>query len=88
MASGKIIAGFFKYAFDLIAAAVGLYAVLLALLTIPIFQSHVVYLHAFQMTWFKDLNVPRILASSGIKSLRSQLGHLTANVCTLGTFFQ
>lgn len=24
----------------------------------PTFQSHVVYLHAIQMTWFKDLNVP------------------------------
>lgn len=58
MASGKIIADFFKSACISIAAATGLYAILLALLTISIFQSHVVYLHAIQMTWFKDLNVP------------------------------
>jgi abhydrolase domain-containing protein 12 len=31
---------------------------LLGLLTRSTFQSRVVYLHAIQMTWFKDLNVP------------------------------
>lgn len=41
-----------------VAVAVGLYAILLGLLTTSTFQSHVVYLHAIQMTWFKDLNVP------------------------------
>ena len=35
-----------------------LYATLLALLTTPFFQAHVVYLHKIQMTWFEDLNVP------------------------------
>ncbi|KAL4948674.1 Alpha/Beta hydrolase protein [Aspergillus filifer] len=48
----------FKYAFVSLAAGVGLYAILLGLLTTPTFQSHVVYLHAVQMTWFKDLNIP------------------------------
>ncbi|MCJ1309896.1 hypothetical protein MMC25_003557 [Agyrium rufum] len=42
------------------ASLLGLYASLLALLTRPIFQSHAVYLHAVQLTWFKDLNVPEI----------------------------
>ncbi|KAL4981473.1 Alpha/Beta hydrolase protein [Aspergillus falconensis] len=49
---------FFRYASTSLAAAVGLYAVLLGLLTTATFQSHVVYLHAIQMTWFKDLDVP------------------------------
>lgn len=35
-----------------------LYAGLLGLLTTTWFQTHAVYLHAIQMTWFKDLNVP------------------------------
>ncbi|CAK7226139.1 hypothetical protein SEUCBS140593_006140 [Sporothrix eucalyptigena] len=47
-----------KYASISVATVVGLYAVLLGLLTTSTFQSHVVYLHAIQMTWFKDLNVP------------------------------
>jgi abhydrolase domain-containing protein 12 len=58
MVAGEIIASFFKYASISIAVAVGLYATLLGLLTTSTFQSHAVYLHAFQMTWFKDLNVP------------------------------
>jgi abhydrolase domain-containing protein 12 len=58
MAAGEMAASFFKYAFIPIAALVGLYAILLGLLTTSVFQSHVVYLHAIQMTWFKDLNVP------------------------------
>ena len=53
-----MVASIFKYASISVAAAVGLYAILLGLLTTPTFQSHVVYLHAIQMTWFKDLNVP------------------------------
>lgn len=48
----------FKYAFTTIAVVFALYTSLLGLLTTSTFQSHVVYLHAFQMTWFKDLNVP------------------------------
>ncbi|KAH8679653.1 Alpha/Beta hydrolase protein [Tricladium varicosporioides] len=50
----------FKYASILIAAVVGLYAMLLGLLTTSFFQSHVVYLHAIQMTWFKNLDVPEM----------------------------
>ena len=48
----------FKYASVSAAIAVGLYAGLIGLLTIPYFQGHVVYLHKIQTTWFKDLNVP------------------------------
>lgn len=58
MAAGKIIANVFDYACIPIAAAIGLYATMLALLTTSAFQTHAVYLHAIQMTWFKDLNVP------------------------------
>lgn len=47
-----------KYAFLSAAVMVGLYASLLGLLTTASFQAHVVYLHKFQMTWFKDLDVP------------------------------
>lgn len=58
MTAGETAAIFFKYASLSVAAVVGLYAVLLGLLTTSTFQSHVVYLHAIQMTWFKDLDVP------------------------------
>lgn len=58
MASSEVAADVFKYASISIAAAVGLYAILLGLLTTSTFQAHAVYLHAVQMTWFKDLNVP------------------------------
>ncbi|KAE8355877.1 abhydrolase domain-containing protein [Aspergillus coremiiformis] len=58
MAGDELLASIFKYASIAVAAALGLYATLLWCLTMPTFQSHVVYLHAFQMTWFKDLNVP------------------------------
>ena len=58
MASGEMAASFFKYASISVALAVGLYATLLGLLTTSTFQSHVVYLNAIQMTWFKNLNVP------------------------------
>ncbi|KEQ91789.1 hypothetical protein AUEXF2481DRAFT_43723 [Aureobasidium subglaciale EXF-2481] len=37
-----------------------LYCTLLALLTTAWFQAHVVYLHAIQMTWGKDLDIPEI----------------------------
>lgn len=47
-----------KYVSISIPVAVALYAVLIGLLTTTFFQSHVVYLHKVQMTWFKDLNVP------------------------------
>jgi hypothetical protein len=58
MTAGDITSSFFKYASRPVAVVVGLYAILLGLLTMSTFQSHVVYLHAIQMTWFKDLNVP------------------------------
>ena len=43
-----------------LAAAVpaSLYVGLIGLLTTTWFQTHAVYLHAIQMTWFKDLDVP------------------------------
>lgn len=48
--------------YSAIAAAIPtfLYAVLLGLLTTTWFQTHVVYLHAIQMTWFKDLDMPEV----------------------------
>jgi abhydrolase domain-containing protein 12 len=48
----------FEYASISAAVLVGLYAGLLGLLTTPSFQTHVVYLHKIQMTWFKDLDIP------------------------------
>ena len=60
MAASGLIVPFFKYASISVAVAVGLYATLLGLLATSTFQSHGVYLHAVQMTWFKDLNVPEI----------------------------
>ncbi|KAL4961080.1 alpha/beta hydrolase [Aspergillus stella-maris] len=58
MGADDLAGSVFRYAFVSLAAGVGLYAILLGLLTTPTFQSHVVYLHAVQMTWFKDLNIP------------------------------
>jgi abhydrolase domain-containing protein 12 len=53
-----MISSIFKYGSISAAVLVGLYAVIIGLLTTPTFQAHVVYLHKIQMTWFKDLNVP------------------------------
>lgn len=58
MGAGHVAASFFEYAAISVAVALGLYTCLLAFLTISTFQKHAVYLHAIQMTWFKDLNVP------------------------------
>ncbi|KAL6230664.1 hypothetical protein BDW75DRAFT_222042 [Aspergillus navahoensis] len=58
MGLNHLVYSFFRYGFTSLAAAAGLYAVLLGLLTTATFQSHAVYLHAIQMTWFKDLDVP------------------------------
>lgn len=44
----------------LAAVVAGLYAGLLAALTTQFVQTHAVYLHAFQMTGSKDLNVPEM----------------------------
>lgn len=57
----------FKYALLSFASLFMLYVSLLGLLTVPFFQAHAVYLHAVQMTWFKDLNVPE-----GFGFLRNQ----------------
>ena len=43
-----------------VGATATLYVALLGLLTTAWFQAHVVYLHAIQMTWGKDLNTPEI----------------------------
>ncbi|KAJ5825330.1 hypothetical protein N7474_002468 [Penicillium riverlandense] len=58
MAGGEIAGSVFEWLSVSLAVVVGLYATLLGLLTTSTFQSHVVYLHAIQMTWFKDLDVP------------------------------
>ena len=58
MANNAVVASFFKFASISVEGAVALYAMLLGLLATSTFQSHAVYLHAIQMTWFKDLNVP------------------------------
>ncbi|KAI7498410.1 alpha/beta-hydrolase [Hortaea werneckii] len=49
-----------KYATIAGTTGLALYSGLLGLLTRPFFQAHVVYLHAVQMTWGKDLNIPEI----------------------------
>lgn len=51
---------FLKYS-SIAVAGLGIsYIGLLGLLTTSWFQSHVVYLHAIQMTWFKDLDIPEL----------------------------
>lgn len=49
-----------KYAAVATGVAAGLYATLIGLLTTAWFQTHVVYLHAVQMTWGKNLDVPEV----------------------------
>jgi len=49
-----------EYILIAIGSILGLYSALLGPLTIPWFQAHIVYLHAIQTTWGKDLNVPEI----------------------------
>ncbi|KAK3672224.1 hypothetical protein LTR78_007977 [Recurvomyces mirabilis] len=51
---------FFNYAGLAGGTVVALYAGLLGLLTTSWFQAHVVYLHAVQMTWGKDLDIPEV----------------------------
>ncbi|KAF2232012.1 alpha/beta-hydrolase [Viridothelium virens] len=63
-----------KYGSISAAIVVGLYAVLIGLLTTSNFQAHVVYLHKIQMTWFKDLNVPE-----GFGFLRNQVTPFSIN---------
>lgn len=56
--TGAMVYLLLKYASISAAVLVGLYAVLLGLLTTSFIQAHVVYLHKIQLTWFKDLDVP------------------------------
>ncbi|KAK4623563.1 Lysophosphatidylserine lipase ABHD12 [Fulvia fulva] len=49
-----------KYGAIAIGSVGALYLGLLGLLTTSWFQSHVVYLHAIQMTWGKDLDMPEV----------------------------
>ncbi len=68
-----------RYASLALGTVTGLYLVLLGLLTTQWFQSHVVYLHAIQMTWAKDLDRPEVfgflhnqVTSFNIKSAASE----------------
>ncbi|GKZ21585.1 hypothetical protein AbraIFM66951_005209 [Aspergillus brasiliensis] len=67
MATTDVLTCLFQYASLSVTIAVGLYATFLGLLTTETFQSHVVYLHRIQLTWFNDLNVPE-----GFGFLRNQ----------------
>lgn len=60
MTAAEIAASFLKNASNSVSVLIGIYGILLGLLMTPTFQSHVVYLHSIQMTWFKDLNVPEL----------------------------
>ena len=71
-----------KYASVSAVVLVGLYAVLLGLLTTSFFQAHVVYLHKIQMTWFKDLDVPEEFGF-----LRSQTTPFHINSSTGGRIY-
>lgn len=60
MASGAVsnsVAVLRSVLYALVASA-GLYAVFLALLTVPSLQRQVIYLHSLTQTWGQDLNVP------------------------------
>lgn len=48
----------FSYAFGTVAALTLTYTSFIGLLTVTYFQRHAIYLHAFQMTWGQNLNVP------------------------------
>ena len=58
MTACEVARSFFTYALIPCFVVAGLYMILLGLLTNSTFQCHVVYLHAIQMTRFKDLNAP------------------------------
>ncbi|EPS37790.1 hypothetical protein H072_8440 [Dactylellina haptotyla CBS 200.50] len=55
-----MIATVLKIGSILAAAPVGVYACFLGLVVNRYFQAHAVYLHAAQMTWFKDLDFPEM----------------------------
>src|ERR1700742_138527 len=58
MTAGSVSAVIIKYALISSSVVVGLYAMFIGLLTTNSFQTHVIYLHKIQMTWFQDLNTP------------------------------
>jgi abhydrolase domain-containing protein 12 len=58
MATSEAVSSVFKYASISTAVLVGLYATFIGLLSRQSFQTHAIYLHKIQMTWFKDLDVP------------------------------
>ena len=60
MTVGSVITLVVKYASISVAVVVGLYAGFIGLLTTDSFQTHVIYLHKIQMTWFKELNSPEV----------------------------
>lgn len=72
----------FKYTSISAAVLVALYAGLLGLLMTSFFQTHVVYLHKIQMTWFKNLDVPE---SFGF--LRSQTTPFSIQSSTGGALY-
>lgn len=60
MSAGEIVVSVFLYASIALDSLLGLSACLLGLLIFSTIQAHFVYLHAGQMTWFKDLDVPEV----------------------------
>ncbi|EFE42395.1 hypothetical protein TRV_02834 [Trichophyton verrucosum HKI 0517] len=60
MTAGDVIRSILKYGSISAASCVALYAIFLVLIATPFFQTHVIYLHKIQMTWFKDLDTPEI----------------------------
>lgn len=58
--AAEVIAPFLRYASISTAIVVGVYAAFIGLLTTDSFQTHVVYLHKIQMTWFKNLDTPEV----------------------------
>ncbi|KAK2868044.1 hypothetical protein FQN49_003210 [Arthroderma sp. PD_2] len=60
MTVGDVVKSVFKYGSMSVASCVVLYAAFLALLATPFLQTHVIYLHKIQMTWFKNLDTPEL----------------------------
>lgn len=58
MAMGRMAKITLKYVSFAVGIGIGIYAVLLGLLTTPFFETHVAYLRKIQMTWSKNLNIP------------------------------
>ena len=60
MTAGSVVTLLVKCASLSAAIVVGLYVGFIGLLTTNSFQSHIIYLHKIQMTWFKELNTPEV----------------------------